>query len=435
MSDKTMWSRIGSVAIVKVLVMGMTGIIGIFTSRLIIQSFGVPAYGQYGLLATLPTLLPFADLGMAAVIINVVAGSTNPRTDPLVTRTLVTAIRILVGSALVIISAAAILTLMNWWRPILGEGLLPGAEHLPFLCLAIFGLALPLSLGPRCLVGLGQTSTQTAMTAITAPIIFLWVLLLGALGLTRAGNYLALGPYVAAAIVSALGFWVAARRLHPQLAASVCKAPFLQRYPGTKTMHLALPMLVQMVALPIAMQSDRLILSHVTRGPELAEYNLASQLFGIVQQTIAAAGVALWPIFAKARSDGEVVSPMRPTVVFFLAGMIAGAVLAAASPWLVEFVGGGRISLPPLLVFSYVAFVALQAAKYPTGMYMTDAPGLRFQVLPILLMVPINLGVSLLLAREVGAAGPIIASTVCVLLFQLVPNFLYAHRDMRRRAR
>src|SRR5215207_7015270 len=121
-----MWSRLGSVAIVKVLVLGVTGIIGIFTSRLIIQSFGVPAYGQYGLLATLPALLPFADLGMAAVIINVVAGSKNPRSDPLVTKTLVTAIRILVGSALVIIGVAALLTLVNGWPTILGAGgLLP----------------------------------------------------------------------------------------------------------------------------------------------------------------------------------------------------------------------------------------------------------------------------------------------------------------------
>jgi O-antigen/teichoic acid export membrane protein len=198
-------------------------------------------------------------------------------------------------------------------------------------------------------------------------------------------------------------------------------------------MHVALPMLVQMVALPIAMQSDRLVLSHVTQGSELAEYNLASQLFGIVQQTIAAAGVALWPVFAKARNDRKIISPMRPTVVFFLVGLTAGALLAAASPWLVEFVGVGRISLPPILVLSYVAFIALQAAKYPTGMYMTDTAGLRFQVIPILVMVPINLGLSLLLAPAVGAAGPIIASTVCALVFQVLPNLLYVYRDMRRR--
>ncbi|MBC7724605.1 MAG: polysaccharide biosynthesis protein, partial [Burkholderiaceae bacterium] len=38
------WRRVGSTAIAKVAVMGISGVIGIFTSRLIIQHFGVDAY-------------------------------------------------------------------------------------------------------------------------------------------------------------------------------------------------------------------------------------------------------------------------------------------------------------------------------------------------------------------------------------------------------
>ena len=66
-------------------------------------------------------------------------------------------------------------------------------------------------------------------------------------------------------------------------------------------MNLAWPMLVQMIALPIAMQTHRLLLSHLTDGDELAQYNLCAQLFGMVLQAIAAGGVALWPIYARAR--------------------------------------------------------------------------------------------------------------------------------------
>lgn len=429
-----MWSRVGSVALVKMLVMGMTGVIGIFTSRLIINAFGVSAYGQYGLLATLPTLLPFADLGMAAVIINAIAGSKEPRTDPEVRSTLVAALRILLGSAAVIIAVAALLTLLGLWRPILGSGgLLPGADLLPLLCLIIFGLALPLSIGPRSLVGLGMTTAQTATTAVTAPLIFLWVLVLTVAPRSEAGNALALGPYLAAAAVSGLGFIIAWRKLRPQLGSAIREIPFPRQYPGVRTLHLALPMLVQMIALPIAMQTDRLILSHVGSGDDLAQYNLGTQLFGIVQQTIAAAGVALWPIFAKARTQDQIVSPYKPTVVFFGGGVLAGTALALASPWLIEFVSGGRIAYSPLLISSYVIFVALQAAKYPSGMYMTDARGLRFQVLPIVFMVPVNVAISLALAKTLGAPGPIIGSTICVLVFQLLPNLWYIRRDLRNR--
>ena len=62
-----MWRSVGSTAIMKVLVMGTSGLLGILTSRMILSHYGTDAYAQYGLLASLPALLPFADLGIAAV--------------------------------------------------------------------------------------------------------------------------------------------------------------------------------------------------------------------------------------------------------------------------------------------------------------------------------------------------------------------------------
>ena len=114
----------GSTATAKVIVMGLSGILGLVTSRLIIEHFGTPAYAQYGLLTTLPNLLPFTDLGIAAVVINAIASSSDPRHDPFARRTIVTAVRILIVSGSLIVAVAALITLLGWWRPLLGEGLL-----------------------------------------------------------------------------------------------------------------------------------------------------------------------------------------------------------------------------------------------------------------------------------------------------------------------
>ena len=59
-----LWATVGSTAATKVAVMGVSGLLGIVTSRLILTNFGLEAYANYGLLATLPQLLPFADLGI-----------------------------------------------------------------------------------------------------------------------------------------------------------------------------------------------------------------------------------------------------------------------------------------------------------------------------------------------------------------------------------
>src|SRR3954469_12214947 len=87
--------QVGSTALMKVVVMGVAGIAGVVTSRLIIQHYGVDAFAQYGLLTGLTALMPFADLGVAAVLVNVIASAASPRSDREVRRTITSAFRIL----------------------------------------------------------------------------------------------------------------------------------------------------------------------------------------------------------------------------------------------------------------------------------------------------------------------------------------------------
>jgi hypothetical protein len=152
-----------------------------------------------------------------------------------------------------------------------------------------------------------------------------------------------------------------------------------------------------------------------------------------VLQTVAAAGIALWPVYAAARSAGRVESPTVPTLWFLLGGLGLGTALAVISPFLARFVSGGAITLDGWMLVGFVVFVGLQAAKYPVGMYMTDKTGLVFQVLPIVLMVPLNLGLSWWFIGQVGAAGPVLGSAISVALCQLVPNLWYVSRDLGRR--
>jgi O-antigen/teichoic acid export membrane protein len=423
---------VGSTAVIKVFVMALSGILGIITSRLIIQHFGTEAYVQYGLLSTFPSLLPFADLGIAAVVINAVAGSDHPRTDDLVKRTIVTAFRILMVSGGIMVAVSVVITAFGWWPILLGDGLMPGGNLAAGLCLAVFGVVVPLTVGQRVLVGLKRTTSQVASQAVVAPFMFL---VIGAFAMLMipAGTYLAVVSYIANSLVSVLCMILAARALKPQIGAAFRLIPKVRSYASVPAMSLAWPMLVQMIALPVAMQTDRLLLSHVSGTAELAQYNLASQLYGIVLQTIAAAGVALWPVYAKARAQNRVESPAKPTLWFLSGGVILGTALALVSPWLTQFVSGGKIQLPPILLISFVVFVALQACKYPIGMYMTDKGGLVFQVVPILIMVPLNLGVSWALISPFGAAGPIMGSALSVALCQVIPNFWYVSRDLKRR--
>ena len=209
----------------------------------------------------------------------------------------------------------------------------------------------------------------------------------------------------------------------PQIGPPSARAPGSGQLPGVPALRLAWPMLVQMVALPIAMQT--VACCSATSAPSTARR---------VQPGLAAVRHraadhrrrrhrALADLRRGPRAD-RVESPAVATLWFLarrpLVGRRPGGAVAACSP---TSSPAGQIHLD-LWLRSFVVFVALQAAKYPIGMYMTDKRGLVFQVVPILVMVPLNLGLSWWLIGVVGAGGPVVGGR-SVALCQVVPNLWY----------
>lgn len=426
------WRVVGGNAAAKVLVMGISGAMAVVTTRLIIQNFGVDAYAQYGLLASMAALVPFADLGMSAGIMNAVAGSDSPAMDPVVRKTVMSALRILCMSASMLILVGLMLGVTGLWPAVLGEGLLSGGASAAVVCVVVFAITLPLGVGQRILTGLGKNHIQIITQALAAPFVLITVLGLVMIG-ADAGNYLAVLTYLAGTLVALTALLLASRYIRPQVGKAIRAVPKVRSVPGAKIMDVAWPMLVQMLALPIALQTDRLLLSHLGTSAELAQYNLGSQLFGLLLQTIGAAGIALWPVFARSRADRHIRSPFPLTIGFLGVGLLLAGALSVLLPWITPIVSDGEIFLDPWLIGGFFAFVGVQAAKYPLGMYMTDLRGLRFQVIPIIVMVPINLGISWYLVGIIGAAGPIVGSAIAVGLCQVLPNIWYVVRDLSRR--
>lgn len=415
----------------KAVVLGVSGVLAVFTTHLILAHFGVAAYAQYGLLASMTALIPFADLGMSAAVINAVAGSSSPRTDEQVRLTLLSALRVLLVSAAVIAAVAVAISAFGLWPAILGKGLLPGGGMAALVCVLVFALTLPLGIGQRILTGLGLNHIQIRTQFIPAPLMLGFVSLMVVLDRTPS-NLLPVVSYIGGTLIAGSSLYLAARYIAPQFRTVLRDVRHFRSIPGGQVMNVAWPMLAQMIALPIAMQTDRLLLSHLAPTAQLAQYNLASQLFGMITQTISTAGIALWPVFAKART-GDIRSPWGFTLGFLGGGVGLAVLLGVLLPWFAPLISGGRITLSPWLIVGFILFVGAQAAKYPLGMYMTDARGLRFQVLPIFVLVPVNLAISWLLISPLGAAGPILGSAIAVTICQVLPNVWYVRRDLAQR--
>ena len=426
---------VGSTAVAKIVVMAVAGIFGLINTRLIISHFGADAFAQYGLLASFPALMPFTDLGIGAVVLNAVAGSEDPSRDSAVRRTVVTATRVLVASALVICTIAVVIGLMGLWPALLGAKLMEGGGATATWCLVIYAIALPLGIGQRIIVGMGRSATQVISQGVVSPAMTC-LLLLAIVSRLDAGNAVSVLSYLANTLVSIICIIVAWRATGPLLRGVARDLPRLGAVPGVPIRATAAPQLMQSLVIPIAFQTDRLLLSHLGVSDSLAQYNLAANLFNLLTQTVTVAGVAMWPLFARARARGQVENPVVPALMFGAGGLVLGAVLAALSPWAARLLSDGRIILPPVLILAFLAYVVVEGAKQPLGMYMTDPRGLRFQVVPVLVLVPVNFAISWILIAPLGAAGPVLGSVISVILCQLIPYSWWVRRDVaRRRAR
>ncbi|MFD1338436.1 lipopolysaccharide biosynthesis protein [Microbacterium lemovicicum] len=422
---------VGASAAARFAVMPISAFLGIIVTRLLIENYGEATYAQYILLVSVGALIPFADLGVGAAIMNAAAGAKNPRTDAHLRSVLVACIRVLASSAIVIILVAVAIYALGAWPALLGEGLTPSTGGLAAtLCLVVFGFSVLTSFGQRIMIALGLNSTVILLQVLQTPIVLL--VLWTVISTGGSGGYIAVVSYLATFLIGIVVLIIAARKIRPAVGRAMREAvtPGVR---GARVFDTAWPQLVMMVALPLAMASDRLVLSHLSTLQALTEYSLAAQMFMPLYGAVAAAGMSLWPVFARARQTGQrsPVSPFAMSAAFAGFGLVAASVMMLLSGWLAEIASGGVISLGWPILVMFVIYVTVQAAKYPFGAFLTDAKGLRFQAYCVLLLLPINLGLTLLLTPLLGAPGPLIGSVIGVVLCQMIPNAIMVRRRLK----
>jgi len=230
-------------------------------------------------------------------------------------------------------------------------------------------------------------------------------------------------PSTGAALAAAASWPMAAAASGLSLTETVRSAALRAR-PGARIGHLARPMLVITAALPIAFQSDRLILSHLSNLGQVAVYSVGDQLYGSLFGLVGAAGMSLWPMFARRRANQPVLRHelIRLSAVFTAVGVILAVLLVAAGPWVAQFVSKGKIDVGLGVFLAFGLLLVGQACWFPTCMLLTDRDGLRFQAKASVVMMVINLPASAVLAHRMGAAGPILGSVGAMVIAMYVPG-------------
>ncbi|WP_417554607.1 lipopolysaccharide biosynthesis protein [Microbacterium sp.] len=407
---------------------------GVLTVRLILGGPGVEYYALYTLVAALPGLISFSDLGSGAVLVNSIAISERPKQDRKVKAQLTTVGRIMVGFAGVGMIVDAALFLTGTFESVLGEAArIPGADLAAFVCVFTFCLGIPLGIWQRVLLGLHRNHWIILIQAAQGPLNLLLVWLLLTFAPPQVGAFLAMASMVSGVIVAAVGFGVAIRTLAPLMHRALGEILRLRSVRSVRVMNVGWPMLVQLISAPLSVALLRYVLAQSGTTHDVAEYGAAGQVFFAINGVIAAGGLALWPLFTRSRAEGTL--RRGPYVISAVFAMSAAGICLAAwlvSPWLFSFITSGTLEVAQSTVLAFSFMVVCQAALYPLGMFLMDELGIRFQVVPVVLMTISTIAVALLITPPLGAAGPMIANAVSVLVFQIFPFAVYIARHRAR---
>lgn len=396
----------------------ITAISGLLTTSIVVASAGSAAYGAVSLISTLFLLLPYADLGLGAAVVNGVA-STEHRGER--KAYVISAFQfLLIPAMLVCLVGVSGASLFSWSNLLNVRGIEPvQADLATAAAIVLFGISVPLGVGQRALTGLGKNHVSVAIT-VTTSLVALFSTVIAGLSNLPVGAFAVAQPLglLATGLIS---FIVAAATLRMRpfefLKASSISFRTLSAVAG--------PMLVMMIALALSMQSHRLLISYLGTPADLSEYSLLMQFYVPVWSIIFSGATALWPYFARINHTAGNKAPIRRAlVVFAIIGFLAALSLVAFSRPIGNLITDGAIQLSTYTLIAGGILIFVQALQQVPGMYFMDISGLRFQVWCTLMLFVLSLGLGLWLTPVLGSAAPLIATASGVVLAQLVPGFI-----------
>lgn len=436
--QRSVWRSLLATGGARVVVLPVSAVCGLVVSRLTTLAVGIDAFGAVMLVAMLSQLLMFADLGAgAAVATGRAQVSETPSGAEHFQRTLLTAIRttLCAGGALGVV--ATIIGLLGAWPTLLGihDSHFSAEVNLAaILTLSAFCVSLPFALGADVLRGSGRLHEAVLLAGVSGP---------ASLAIT-AVLYVIKAPTLAYAlpipIGVLLGYIFSAVRAHRTdrhiMTGLLRKVLRPQRFPGLAISATALPMFAVMIGLPLALQSDRIVLSHRVDAASLSDYSYVVQLYTPLWSVISVAGLALWPHFA---ANNLTVAAQRKSwltglAILGAAGLVSAAGFLLLSPVAIHWMSAGSSHARWSLLFAFAALLVVQAVHLASGIMLISPGQLRFQAVCVLALVVMNLPLSWVLAGKMGAAGPVWASAITVAVCQLIPGFIVAHRTTSSRA-
>jgi hypothetical protein len=410
----------------------LVALVGLLNTAVIVRQTGEVVFGLVSLVTTLTLLLPFADLGIGAVVITACSRTRRLTDDGTAVATVQRGMRTLNVVAVVIIMISLVIMATDSWGFLLGSSTGPTDRVAITVAACLIALGVPAGIGVRILLGLNMNPLAVVLTMSNAVFTLLITLALKTAGITGiwyavsgAGGAL-LGNCIATALVLRIS----------GLAWSAFARPGAE-HAGSKLLHGSVWMFVVGIGLPLGLQSHRLVLSHVSTAAELSRYALMAQVYTVAWMAFDTAGMALWPVFVKRRPHMRASTQLwlRSAAAFGALSAVAGVGIVVLGPWATSVLSGGEVVATRALAVAFAALLVIQCIHLPAGMMLSMPQEARWQAFCVAAMGVTSVVLGVWWAGKWGGTGVVAAAAVAILAAQVTPDFVWIPRLLRRRAR
>lgn len=404
--------------------------ISLVTIPLTLNYLGTERFGLWMTISSFVALLSFADMGIGNGLMNLVA-EANGKDDK-------TSMQGHISSALFILSLISIFLILifyliypfvPWPKVFNVESQLAIQESGTAFAVLITCLALSIPTGivQRVQMGL-QMGFIAEIWQIASSIIALILLLLvihfeG--GLPWLVGALVGVPILVAAL-NGFNFFV---RNHPEL------RPTLSHISKSNTQKIAgvgaLFLILQLTA-AIGFSSDSIIIAHYLGAGAVAEYAVATKLFGLISILAAMLLKPLWPAYCEAHARGDTVwikkTLKRSLQTALLVSSLVAGIFLILGQWLIFEWTNHRISVALPLLISFGVWSILQSIGSSFSMLLNGLHVIKFQVVIGCIFALITIILKILLIQDVGVFGVVLITATVYTFVALIPYQIYLRK-------
>lgn len=182
------------------------------------------------------------------------------------------------------------------------------------------------------------------------------------------------------------------------------------------------------IAATVLFSTDNFIITYMFGPEEVVPYNIAFKYFSIITIGYGLIIAPFWSSFTEANAKNDFIwikNIIKKIEILWWIVPILTFILFLSADYLYDFWLKSKVEIPNQLSISMAVYVVISSYGMIYVSFVNGIGKVKIQVITAIITVIINIPLSVLLAKSLGASGVIIATSVCMIYGVILRRLQY----------